>query len=64
MYGAFEQTTPRSPKRRVMVELSFASLDDAVAHFSALGGFAEIDPDHDAADVFTTGGVILTVEPL
>lgn len=64
MYGAFEQASPRSPKRR-SGELTFATLAEAVAHFEGHGAFAEIDPDgNDAADVFTRGGVVLTVERL
>jgi hypothetical protein len=62
MYAVFEQLNPTTPKRRVMVDLAFASLEAAVAHFAALGGFAEIDEDNNAADVFTKGGIILTVE--
>lgn len=64
MYGVYEQSSPRVAKRRVMADLAFASIPEAVAHFTAAGGYAEADADHDAADVFTKGGIVLTVEPL
>ena len=65
MYGVFEQPSLHLRKARVMVDLTFSTLADAVSHFEALGGFAEIDADGlDAADVFTKGGVVLTVEAL
>jgi hypothetical protein len=61
-YAVFEQINPNTPKRRVMADLAFASLADAVAYFTNLGGYAEADEDNDAADVFTKGGFVLTVE--
>lgn len=64
MYAVYEQLNPTTPKRRVMGELAFASLTDAVDYFTNAGGFAELDEARDAADVFTKGGIVLTVEAL
>jgi hypothetical protein len=62
-YQVFERLNLDTPKRRVMADLAFASLTDAIDHFTNLGGYAEMDADGaDAADVFTKGGIVLTVE--
>lgn len=65
MYGVFEMTQPNVRKARIMADVTFASLSDAVKYFTEAGGYAEVDPDgHDAADVFTKGGQVLTVEAI
>lgn len=65
MYAVFEMTHPSVPRSRVMADMTFASLTEAVDYFTEAGGFAEVDPDgYDAADVFTKGGQVLTVEPI
>jgi hypothetical protein len=65
MYAVFEMTQPSFRKARVMADVTFASLTEAVDYFNGAGGFAEVDPDgYDAADVLTKGGQVLTVEPI
>jgi hypothetical protein len=60
MYASYE-TCPVTFAKRLTGE-TFATLGEAVIFHTYAGGFAEIDADHDAADVFTRGGVVLGIE--
>ena len=64
-YGVFEKMNFSTPKRRVMVDVVFQSVAEAVDYFNANGHFAEADADgHDAADVCTKFGTVLMVEAI
>ena len=64
-YGVFEQINIGHTKRRVMPEVSFGSISEAVDYFNANGHFVEADADgHDAADVCTKFGTVLMVEAI
>jgi hypothetical protein len=63
MYGIFERNAATLAKRRAYADKSFATLDEAKDFFGP-GATFEIDPDHDAADVFTDTGSVYAVEPI
>lgn len=62
MFGLFERNVPQLPPRRMLPDVCFATLAEAVAYFQSRGGFIEIDGD--AADVCTAQGQIWQVERL
>jgi hypothetical protein len=56
MFGFFE-VGGNAVKRRVMADKSFATIEDAVAHFGDKVGCCDIEPDGSAADIFVTIGM-------
>lgn len=62
MYGIYEITGAHGGKRRAFDYAAFATIAEALAHLEPLTSYAEIDQEHDAADVFTTSGLIYSVE--
>lgn len=61
MFGAFEQNWVS--KSRVMKDVSWETLDAAIAHFLAIGAHVERDLDgFEAADGLTKGGIVMAIE--
>ncbi len=61
MFVAFEQNWVF--KGRAMKDLSWETLDEAIAYFEANGAHVERDLDgFEAADVMTKGGIVLAIE--
>lgn len=62
-YGFFE-VHPTGGKARVLRDLAFASVADAIAHFGDKVVCAEIEDDGSAGDVFVSTGALYAVEAI
>jgi hypothetical protein len=60
MFVAFE--TRNGFRSRYDGAPQFTTAQEVADYYNANGGFAEVDEEHNAVDVFTRGGIVLTFE--